>query len=74
LKDTQTFYIEQEEYLIDEYNKTIARSQLTYAQDFADYEHWSGKKINTTKLLNQTLGDENTELGQNDWGFVENYG
>lgn len=73
IDEKKQFYTDKESYLVNEYNKTIGRSQLIYAEDFASYDGWSGKKMDKAKLLAETLGDAETEMGQNTSGFVEAY-
>ena len=70
----KSHYSEQEQYYVTQYQGVVARSQLTYAQDFAEYEGWSGKKLESSILLKEKLGDNEDEMGMNTWGFVEEYG
>ena len=74
LEETTKFYTDQEAYLVDEKNKVIARSQITYADDYLQYNDWSGKTLDTASLLEATLADNYNGMGQNSLGWVTTFG
>lgn len=74
LEETAAYYTGQEAYLIDEKNKVIARSQITYAEDYLAYEGWSGQVMDRSAMLRETLANDYNSMGQNSLGWVTTFG
>lgn len=74
LMETQEYYQGLEAYLLDEKNKTIARSQIIYAEDFLNYKNWSVSTVDASTLLKDSLAENYNGMGQNSSGWVTTFG